>query len=433
MRPPVCSIARALAVAARRGLRRLVAARRGRPRSSSSARRTATTRSSARTPTASTPYRLTEGEGRPVDARRALLPDRAGLVAGRHEDRLRQQRATGTAHVFVMNADGTGHAAAHEHEARTTTHPTWSPDGKRIVFSREGAIFRGAGDAAAPATRRRQRASATRPIPAYSPDGKLIAYDYRRPGFSIREIYVMNADGTGDPPASPTSGESAPSPAWSPDGKTLAFLSNAPAAATTRSTRSARRRDADAGDDARDDRRDPARLDAGRERHRLLAGRRDRHDRRDGKEHAADLGQEQRLRARLAARPAAVGSARHGDRRPPRHARHEGEGVRLPARPAARAGRRRASSSTPACSSRRSRRTSRARRWLRPPAPTSRRSRAAGDRGAAVEAMGRGAAEVVRAPARGGPARRDPLGRRLRQLLDRRAGDARRCRSASRS
>ena len=51
--------------------------------------------------------------------------------------------------------------------------------------------------------------------------------------------------------------------------------------------------------------------------------------------------------------------------------------------------------------------------------------REAGDRGAAVEAMCRGAAEVVAPAARGGPARRDPLGRRLRELVDRRRGDAR--------
>ena len=51
-----------------------------------------------------------------------------------------------------------------------------------------------------------------------------------------------------------------------------------------------------------------------------------------------------------------------------------------------------AASSTRASSSRRSTPTSRRTRWPRPPAPTSRRSRDAGDRGAAVEAMCRGAA-----------------------------------------
>ena len=73
--------------------------RRARRRSSSSAPRTATTRSSARRPTAAR-LPADEGEGRSVDARRAVLPDRAGLVAGRRADRLlerpRRARRTST-------------------------------------------------------------------------------------------------------------------------------------------------------------------------------------------------------------------------------------------------------------------------------------------------------------------------------------------------
>ena len=83
--------------------------------------------------------------------------------------------------------------------------------------------------------------------------------------------------------------------------------------------------------DGSDDRRDPAGVDAGRQGDHVLAGRRARDDHgRQGDE--PDLRQEQRLGARLASRSAAVGSSRHGHRRPPRHARHEGQGVRLPAR-----------------------------------------------------------------------------------------------------
>ncbi|MHB1377003.1 MAG: TolB family protein, partial [Candidatus Humimicrobiaceae bacterium] len=60
--------------------------------------------------------------------------------------------------------------------------------------------------------------------PFWSPDGKMISFQSDRDGNG--EIYVMNADGTGqinltkDPAAD--DGE----PFWSPDGKMIAFNSN---------------------------------------------------------------------------------------------------------------------------------------------------------------------------------------------------------------
>ena len=64
--------------------------------------------------------------------------------------------------------------------------------------------------------------------PAWSPDGRKIAFTSdRRNGFSL-EIYVMNADGeklvqltTDHPPA-----VNDESPSWSPDGTKIAFASN---------------------------------------------------------------------------------------------------------------------------------------------------------------------------------------------------------------
>jgi len=61
--------------------------------------------------------------------------------------------------------------------------------------------------------------------PAWSPDGKLIAYDYRRPGFSSREIWVVDVEGS-----HPRLVTSLPAvstlPSWSPDGRRIAFNSN---------------------------------------------------------------------------------------------------------------------------------------------------------------------------------------------------------------
>jgi Tol biopolymer transport system component len=129
----------------------------------------------------------------------------------------------GIAHVYVMNADGTGTRRL-TNTSQGDEHPSWSTDGKLIIFSREGALFAAPADGGK--ARRVGHGLGSAQDPAYSPDGKLIAYDYRKPGFQNREIYVMNADGTGIRAVTRLGGSSG-LPAWSPEGKTLAFQSNA--------------------------------------------------------------------------------------------------------------------------------------------------------------------------------------------------------------
>jgi Tol biopolymer transport system component len=132
-------------------------------------------------------------------------------------------RRDGPGHIFVMNADGTG-------TRRVTTgpmeddHPSWSADGKKIVFGREGALFV-VPSAGGPA-KRVGKGFGNAADPAWSPDGKHIAYDYRRPGFNIREIWLMNPDGTGIRKLTNLGAKSA-LPAWSPDGSKIAYESDA--------------------------------------------------------------------------------------------------------------------------------------------------------------------------------------------------------------
>jgi Tol biopolymer transport system component len=129
----------------------------------------------------------------------------------------------GVSHIFVMSADGTGTRRLTDTD-QGDEHPWWSVDGRRIIFSREGALF--TVPARGGKARRVGRGLGNAGDPAYSPDGKLIAYDYRKPGFKNREIYVMNADGTGIRAVTALDGSNG-LPAWSTDGKTLAFQSNA--------------------------------------------------------------------------------------------------------------------------------------------------------------------------------------------------------------
>jgi TolB protein len=129
----------------------------------------------------------------------------------------------GRTHVFAMKADGTGTRPVTRTQ-HSDDHPTWSPDGRWIVFAREGAIYRvrESGGAA----RRIGKGLGAAADPTYSPDGRLIAYDYRQPGTAVREIYVMNDDGTNVRRITDLRDVST-GPAWSPDGKTLAFQSGA--------------------------------------------------------------------------------------------------------------------------------------------------------------------------------------------------------------
>jgi Tol biopolymer transport system component len=111
------------------------------------------------------------------------------------------------------------------HEPVRDGAPAWSPDGRRIAYysERAGAADLFVMNADGTGVEQLTKTPADEGGPAWSPDGRQIAFDTDRD--RNFEIYVMNADGTG--PRRLTSNPARDlSPAWSPDGRRIAFMSD---------------------------------------------------------------------------------------------------------------------------------------------------------------------------------------------------------------
>jgi Tol biopolymer transport system component len=114
---------------------------------------------------------------------------------------------------------------------------SWSPDGKKIAFHTRSAsalaldIYVVNADGSGQKNLTNSPDSDSRPPatldsdsgPSWSPDGKKIAFRSYRDG--NYEIYVMNADGS-EPKRLTNSPDSDLDPSWSPDGKKIAFTSS---------------------------------------------------------------------------------------------------------------------------------------------------------------------------------------------------------------
>lgn len=103
--------------------------------------------------------------------------------------------------------------------------PMWSPDGKRIVFasdrSGDGEIY--VMDADGTDVLRLTHRDGYDADPAWSPDGSKIAFCTDRDG--NQEIYVMDVDGSNPRNLSNHPASDCATPSWSPDGKKLTFVS----------------------------------------------------------------------------------------------------------------------------------------------------------------------------------------------------------------
>ena len=140
--------------------------------------------------------------------------------------------------LYVMDASGAGQKRLLD--VPVLPEAKWSPDGKRIVFTsafedpdREdpgpGKDGRASAalyvlEVATGAYKRVTRVAETDvlPSPAWSPDGKRVAFTCGKRPERSREICVVDADGTNQKPLTTRRGV-AVTPAWSPDGRHVAF------------------------------------------------------------------------------------------------------------------------------------------------------------------------------------------------------------------
>ena len=134
--------------------------------------------------------------------------------------------AIGNADIYVVGVDGTGLRQLTTDPA-TDQYPQWSPDGTTIVYDNAGArehtedaqfsktaeIFTVPADGGA-ATRLTHN-NWTDAAPSYSPDGKTIVFE------SLQDFSMMNADGSNERVS--RIGMGGFTPRWSPNGKTIAF------------------------------------------------------------------------------------------------------------------------------------------------------------------------------------------------------------------
>jgi tol-pal system beta propeller repeat protein TolB len=168
-------------------------------------------------PDGSHPAQLTDTDD--AEMQPVWSPDGRRIAFTRYTD-------DGNYDVFVMNRDGTGQTRLTSDPA-WDGEPSWSPDGSHLAFESDRTgyfdVYTMRADGT-DVTNITNNPGAGDSDPAWSPDGTKIAFASTRSGYS--DIYVMPAGGgTATVLVADDSGYDL-GPEWSPDGSKVAFSSN---------------------------------------------------------------------------------------------------------------------------------------------------------------------------------------------------------------
>jgi TolB protein len=132
--------------------------------------------------------------------------------------------AGGASDLYLIGSDGRGRTQLTNTPVNEFD-PAWSPDGRRLIFVRDGANSRQL--VIMDLDSRLETILPTPGVsvhghPDWSPDGTRIVFDNQRGAY--REIYVVGVDGSGMKNLTETLLPDENSPVWSPDGTRIAYI-----------------------------------------------------------------------------------------------------------------------------------------------------------------------------------------------------------------